>query len=344
MAAAGILTGSSGPDDEFLTDQGLGKYKINLNALWRWLASGGIFGGDNQTNQPGDILVSYDWLQPMAIVLAMGADTQERHAAKDPGANKWLALLWVLPETWQTATNVLAEQKFLTGIRQLFGGRTDAEGKTNMLVKGLEMVVASTLSTFVPSSLNRAGNIFDSTRRDTEGDTTIEKGLNRGMARTPGLAQLLPANLNVFGQKRGYYKPGTNAFLRTVGQLLNPAISKVYNPTEEEALVINLYNATKEGDIIPKKRYESTRSFSVDGKKISISPEVYQRVFKETGPLFEADLRDLVKSGIRDLPTYSETDPDQLDAVRDVISWQNDRLRERLLEFPEIQAQLPIEE
>jgi hypothetical protein len=69
---------------------GMGAYRINVSALKRMLGSGNFY--VRQTAQDGDLIVSYDWAQPVAITFAAGAELAKMVEENDRnGIKKGLA-------------------------------------------------------------------------------------------------------------------------------------------------------------------------------------------------------------------------------------------------------------
>ena len=96
----GILTGSNPDDDEDIYKlqkaHGLRDFSVNVSAIYRHL-----LGRDNAGElKKGDTIASYDWAEPIAMALAIGADTQLGGTdAKD--------LLSVVIRAWETGVQHL---------------------------------------------------------------------------------------------------------------------------------------------------------------------------------------------------------------------------------------------
>jgi hypothetical protein len=93
LYAMGIVTGSREEDDDLEAMRrasGMGAYRINVSALKRMLGSGNFY--IRQTAQDGDLIVSYDWAQPVAITFAAGAELAKMVEENDRnGIKKGLA-------------------------------------------------------------------------------------------------------------------------------------------------------------------------------------------------------------------------------------------------------------
>jgi hypothetical protein len=75
---------------------GLGQYKINTSALKRFVLS--CMDAETAQLQPGDKLITYDWFQPNAIMLLIGANIDEggRNAERSEDISKSIG--WALAE------------------------------------------------------------------------------------------------------------------------------------------------------------------------------------------------------------------------------------------------------
>lgn len=89
LADMGILTGSAEDDYEIKSLQrsaGEGDFKVNITAMKRFVLSG--WNPAAAKTQKGDTFVSYDWAQPVAISMSVGANISENiKQNKDPLAN-----------------------------------------------------------------------------------------------------------------------------------------------------------------------------------------------------------------------------------------------------------------
>lgn len=315
----GIITGSGDDDDkEFTTDLGVGKYRVNLGALTR------VLSGDfsQQKPEPGDLLVRYDWLLPVSVSLAMGADVADRLSRDWEGTNPVVELLVMLDSTWQANVSVLTEQAMLSQLSRVFSQGDIARGITNL--------VASSLASFIPSTVNRIGTAFDSTVRDTASDSTLVEGGLKALARTPGASMLLPGEVNELGKTRKYYDPeresGITTFAQRVSQLINPAIWDVYQPTDTEQLIVDLYRMSKDPTVVPDKLYEKKRSAKgADGEVFSISREDYQKAFLLVGPELDKALRNAIAQGIRTKDVSA-----QVLWVKSILAAQDEAIKQQL--------------
>ena len=148
----GIITG--GPDEdrdaEALNQQaGFGQYRFNVSGLKRFVKT---FDPEQAKIRPGDITVSYDWFQPAAISIALGADIDQNKGQAQGVAG-------TLINAFTTGVNAFAEQPVAQGIQTLFGQKEPADAIPAIL-KGIP-------ASFVPTLLSQVKQLVDNQRHNS---------------------------------------------------------------------------------------------------------------------------------------------------------------------------------
>jgi hypothetical protein len=172
--------------------EGLGGYQVNLSALKRYAMSG-LLDGDMKAGQKqrGDIMMSYDWLQPWAFALGMGAAAMRAH---DKTGGKKEALEDVLGQI-DAATSTLTDQSILKNVRDIAKQGFAATGRK---------VLTDTPSSFVPAVLNQTRQIIDDRARETsheKGAKGIEReALDKVLNRLPVASKRLPERKDIVGR------------------------------------------------------------------------------------------------------------------------------------------------
>lgn len=265
----GIITG--GPDEDWdvaaLERQaGFGEYRLNVSGLKRFVKT---FDPEQAKIRLGDTTISYDWFEPQAIPLAVGADID---------ANKGQAkgIAGTLINAFTTGINAFAEQPVTQGIQTLFGQKEPADAIPAVL-KGIP-------SSFVPSLLNQIKQLVDDQRRITYDPSITQETLNRAIYRTPGLAGSLPKGYGTLGQEQSIYQDGSKLTDNNVFNVFfNPAFINKYAPTPEAQMVLDIYKNTGETDQVPHviKKY-----FNIPGgEKITLTAEEYSQMQRQVGEL-----------------------------------------------------------
>lgn len=274
LAQMGVLTGSNPDDDEDIyklqKQYGLRDFSVNTSAIGRYILSG----FDDPTAgelRKGDIVASYDWVEPIAMGLAIGSDTVL-------GGGEVLDLLSTVVRATETGATTLTEQPLLTGLANLF--------RHGNLVEGLTEVVKSMPSSFTPSLMAHVAQFIDG--RDTDPYTFYGKGRqawNLVQNRTPGLRGNIPSRYSVLGDERRYYPEDNNLLVRGLNIFLNPSITNKYMPNEEAELIFDLYNATNDPDIVPRP---PQKSYKIDKINYTFTPESWAEMSEWLGKEYKS--------------------------------------------------------
>lgn len=246
----GIVTTAQNEDKDAAQVErqtGLGQFKINTSALKRFVLSG--FDPDVAKLQKGDTLVSYDWFQPNALSLAMGADFDKNKGSPE-------SLLTNIIRGVSSGSETLATQPLISGFTNLFkfGGLPDA------VIRGLQNLPAS----FIPTFMNQIRQLKDNTVRNTYSPDTITYALNLAKTKIPGISETLQPKYGSFGDEQEIYQGGANLF----NVFFNPAFVTKYKPTPEAQMVLDIYNNTGEKKQLPNV-VSTTQTISGESRKLT---------------------------------------------------------------------------
>lgn len=228
-----ISTGRNKDNDvaDLKNNIGLGEYKINSSGLKRFVLSGGD--PESTKLQVGDKMVTYDWVQPMAVPVVMGANF-----AKNKGdATSYLSQTI---EAIGAGSDTLSEQPLIKNLTQAF-----KSGKPSDFAIAIGQGIPQS---FVPTVVNQVRQLMDSQKRELYDPSPLTYSLNLAKNRIPFLSSTLPAKLSSFGEEVPMYQAGNNIF----NVLFNPAFTSEYKPTPEAQLVIDLQNETGETKQYPR--------------------------------------------------------------------------------------------
>lgn len=270
LADKGVLSGRSEKDKDarnFMADQtGERNFQVNVSALKRWALS---FRDDQLNKRDGDKLVSYDWMQPMALNLSMAAEMQKALANKKSpvtgaikGAESGLS----------AATSTLEEQPLLKGIADLFDKRKDLGEKISGLAESLP-------ASFVPTFVNQIRQLKDNTKRETRAPTSLQRLYNNFAAKIPILSETLPAAYKTIGKDPKQVYQGNSNSLWNV--FVNPAFIAKYHLDTEIAAIIGPYESegrTSQFPFVAPKKLQYTEGR--DKKSIELSGEDYSALQK----------------------------------------------------------------
>ncbi len=251
LARLGILSGLPDDDDDLNAMReasGFGKFSLNLSALKRAMLTANWW--TKQPAQAGDVTVNYDWLQPMAMPVAMGAEIAHQRDLQrlDAASGKASTLSPLLRDAaagGAAALKSLEEQPLLMGIARL-GQDIGQQGA----ITGSAMQALRAPGMFVPTMLSQVNQLFDNQLRETRAGSPWEQAANQVISRVPGISEKYPPKYNVFGEAQQRYGYGGNSF---VNVLVNPAFlrSVQTNPALREASQI--YAATGDKGVLPER-------------------------------------------------------------------------------------------
>lgn len=265
LYAMGIITASREDDDDLEAMRrasGMGAYRINVSALKRMLGSGNFF--ERQTAQDGDLIVSYDWAQPVAITFAAGAELAKMVEENDRnGIKKGLAgKVGMAAISLAAGAKSLEELPLLSGLSSFmktwgYSGPIDAVVNT---ISGMP-------SMFVPQLVRQANQLMDNTVRETRGDDGMRRAFSRIAANTPGVADQFPPRFDIMGQAIERYQYAGN---NVINVLFNPTMtSRVKtNPALQE--VARLMQTTGETSQIPR---QVGRAVAINGENVNLTNE-----------------------------------------------------------------------
>jgi hypothetical protein len=262
LYALGVVTASREEDDDLEAMRrasGLGGYRVNLTALKRLFPT-----FTKQEPQDGDLIVSYDWAQPLAITFAAGAELAKQVEENDrEGIKKALAgKAGMAAISLAAGAKSLEEQPLLSGLSSFmktwgYSGPLDAVVNT---ISGIP-------SMFVPQLVRKANQLMDNTVRETRGDEGMMRAFSRIAASTPGVADQYPPRMDIMGQAIERYQYAGNTVFNVI---INPAMtSRVKtNPALQE--VARLMQTTGQVSQAPR---QVGRSVAINGENVNLSNE-----------------------------------------------------------------------
>ena len=235
MHRLGIITGereNSGKARALQRVTGLGAYRINVSALKRFVLSG--MDKETAKRREGDTMINYDWFQPQAVPMAMGANIDEGASTQNTIMSK---LLTAIGEGLDT----IGEQPLVKGLSNIF--------RTQGLSGTWDAIIKNTPSSFVPTILNQIKQLADNTARNTYSPDTLQYAFNIAKNKIPGWAGTLPPQVDVFGNNIETYQGQSNNLFNV---FFNPAFKSNFATTPEAKMVLDIFEQTGETGQIPR--------------------------------------------------------------------------------------------
>jgi murein DD-endopeptidase MepM/ murein hydrolase activator NlpD len=342
LSSYGLMTARPSNDPDVRAQMqalGIRPYSFNWDGIKRWMADG--FSEESAKPRPGDTWVSYDWAQPMAVTMAMGAQLAkpEKKVKKvgpqsDGGIMAQLVEYGELPwEVFTVGVDTIAEQPMLEGIRRVFGGRNPTESLVNVL--------QDAPASFVPTVLSQVNALYDNNPRAVYDPNPFKEALNGVLAKIPIAAQTyLPESADVWGDDRDRYHNDTNNLFNV---FVNPSFMGEYFPQPEAEMLLALQEATGEVSQFPRVAPKEIKVTGEDGKEVPyvLSAEQWQEYQRELGTLTRDSFAALAGSD----KFQKGTEAEQIDFLSKVLTVVNTEakniLRDRYQQADGGYTQLP---
>ena len=270
----GVLTGS--PEDWEIRDfkrqlTGEGPYKVNVSALKRWVMEG--FAPGKISVQRGDMLITYDWAQPLAISLALGANvaknSQEKAGAKTSINNIYGGTIDALAGGIQT----IAEQPLLAGLQIFFGSSYGNLNAGEKWLKSFERVAIGAPSSFIPTLIYQIRQSTDNTARESFDPNPFKQAINRAVNKLPWFEKNLPESYKALGVKeKEIFQDGNNTLFNV---FINPSFVSKYKVDPLVEIILDPYRNERRKRQLPRLA-KGKLTYSVDQiKKMTKKKEPY---------------------------------------------------------------------
>lgn len=279
LAKLGLLTGRPPKDADISGTQKAtndSPFRLNISGLKRFFDNG--FNPASAQVKDGDVLVSYDWLQPNAIGLSMGADmvlNKDKKTGISGRLNSAIESLGAAEESITGQPVIQNAARFLK-----VAGNPNLGGFSGALAN----LATDTPATFIPSLVNQTAQFFDTNEngevisRSTYDPNPINQSVRKVVSRIPGIRQNLEPNVDVFGNTSTYIDVGgKNPLTRAFNIAVNPAFLSRYMETPEASLVLDIFNRSGETQQAPRI---ADKKVTINGENVALSPEKY-RAYQE---------------------------------------------------------------
>jgi hypothetical protein len=234
--------------------KGKRNYVMNFSAARRLLTPDGGNVKDKVQWQKGDLMVGYDWIQPAAASIAVGAELDKALIKEKgrvvPGFARGLA----------AGTQSLLDQPVMTIFSKVFGsgGRKPLEA----FGKRVANILIDVPATFVPAFAQVARQLADPTVRQTYSPNPAIESWNKLVAKIPFASKTLPAMVSHFSGDKARYDKDKGAFWNAMGVGVIPWVFDKYNIDPVAEAVLLSYQKTGATEGFPK---EVPKTLEYDG-------------------------------------------------------------------------------
>jgi hypothetical protein len=328
LARNGILTGAASQDKDMRSIQeksGQGAYKVNLNALQRFITSG--FDSDVAQPQEGDKMVDYAWMQPIAISLGMGVNAAEsldkaKKEGNDPSIYK------VGSAAVLGGLRSIFENPLLTGLKNV----SDAVNKVvqNRDVSGFKQMLTGVPASFIPTVVGQVRTGMDNTQRETFDKNFFSGVWNQVRNKLPVQSEKLPVSYDSLGKPRERIQGGESGSLSNyLTALISPVKYTEYAVTPEARLALDVLKDSGDSSVLPRVGTKYINVTDPDTKlikRIDLTNEQFSTLQQEMGQ--EVSERLLKKQEYLENPNIS-TDK-KVKAVKDILTDAGDKARKSM--------------
>ena len=255
----------------------------------------------------GDKSYTYDWAQPVASALAIPADIKQGIQDAKEGE---VDLQYIIHKAFSTGGNILLEQSFLQGIKEVLGGYGDPIDNLMSEIEGLP-------ARAVPTLFQQIVTYIDPTKRMSYGNNGIQNVISQAQAKTPWASDL-PEYRNSMGQEIQMYG-GKNSFFNV---FLNPANYSEGNATESAKEIYKVYQATNKKEILPRLVDKNIKN--EDGTKLTNQQK--SEWLRISGGIIDREVERLTKNG-----NYLRmSDEDKADTIKAIVDYAYNEARNRV--------------
>ena len=273
LASVGLMTGRKKNKKAVaatLRVEGLKDYQTNITGMMRFLSSG--FRPEAAVWQKGDTLYTYDWAQPMAPLIAMGANIAESTKSSEGFVETGVNAL-------VSGVDTLMQQPLLQGIEQLFSNSkliiAGQEVEGNAFLIGVLKTLKDVPASFMPQALNEVRQLVDNVSRNTNDPDLVVEFVYSVKNKVPWMSKSLVKNVDVLGQVRKVYQDEGNSVFNVI---FNPGFVSKYHPTPTTKMVLDIWARSGYTIQIPRV---APLSITIKGMKRPLS-NIEQREFQHT--------------------------------------------------------------
>lgn len=276
LADKGIITGSMDKDKDVRALQqqiGGGPYRVNVSALTRWVRNG--FNSFDADPKEGDLIINYDWAQPVAMAISAGANIAQSIKEKATAEDAAKGMAGTLAGSLEGAINTIAEQPVLQGITRMFQGYDVGQSLTG--------IAKDVPASFTPTLGNQIRQFTDNTSRLTYDPNPAKEAFNKVKVKLPFVAGKLPPNYTTLGQKKETYQDGSNNLFNV---FLNPSFVSEYKLTPEARMVVDTFKQAGETKQVPRV---VPKKITVSGEDFVLDPQEYSEFQRIVGEKTRAE-------------------------------------------------------
>lgn len=272
LHSLGVVTGGAPESKDLGATQrttGLGQFKINVSALKRLALS---MDPNEAKMKEGDTMYSYDWFQPLAIGISIGANLSELNKGGN-AENSFFNLVGSVA----SGVDTVGDQPLFKGITQKFMYNKNMSDVIKDVAKDVP-------ASFIPTLSKQIRDLVDENQRETYSPNIANETFNKIKNKIPGASKTMPPTVDVLGNDIKTYQDGSYSVFNV---MFNPGFVTHYKPSEEAKMVIDLFNETGSASALPNS---INKKITINGESHKLTPEEYYNMRKIVGVLAQRAL------------------------------------------------------
>lgn len=254
----GVVTGAKNEDRDVARlerELGYGGYKINVSELKRRIQS---MDWATPSTGPisGDTMVNYDWVQPLALPVAFGADLRTSEKQQETSG------LERVTRGMFTGVKALEEQPLLVGL----SGFLRSAGNQGFFEAAYNSMLGYPAA-FVPTALREMRELEDNRVYETRGSDRMEAAYQQALSNLPLVSEKLgyKPRVDMLGTPLERYQGGDNTFFNV---FVNPAMVTQFKSDPYLRELYSVWKETGERGQIPN---QVETSITINDQKRSLT-------------------------------------------------------------------------
>jgi hypothetical protein len=208
------------------------------------------------------LIVNYNWAEPIAFPVAMGAHITEAQNAEKRAGMRGRLTSGELVTSIGAGAEALLDNPMLQSVQQL--STNLGEGNYGKLFTD---IVGNVPGNFIPSLVRQTAQYMDNTVREARGGSMVDGEVARIVQQIPGLSQRFPARYDVFGEAVKRQNYGQVSLINT---FFNPAQVSRFKANPEVSELMRLWIATGSSAGAPRGVDKSLTITKLNGQKQQI--------------------------------------------------------------------------
>lgn len=258
----------------------------------------------------GDNYYTFDWGQPAAIPLILGATIQKSIEDSD-------SMLDTILQGAIATTNAWAELSPLQTFMDIFGGN-------GSLAENLVDTVLEAPLSLIPAQVGAAARTADTTQRVTyDNSSRLNNVINQAKSKIPGMSQTLPVAYDTWGNS---IKRQDSTGEAALANLLNPGQIGNIRETPIDDEINDLYASTGDAAVFPKK---AAWSYKINGETVKLNSEQYSEYQRIMGQ----NAYGMASALINSAPYNNMSDDQKAGAIADLYNFADALAKTELLGY-----------